>query len=858
MQQDINNLGTYANIAAVWAAYPEGGQEGDYLYIGSTKYRWNKYDQIWENASTVTEGTARKLTELFADVAVNNDLRVGGTLYYHRLKGYDLGLYSTLASLQAEHPSPKVGMWAFVVHPTISGKYQVYQCSTAGEWTLSVSETTLDILDFEQYETTLALMQQIANGAQLAGYRAAESLSDLPTTDVDPTLGWIVGNKLYVYVGSDGDTLNGMYKDCGYLRGAKGDKGDKGDNGTVLDGVTVFSAASSLDGKTTAQKEAMVPDGNAMTENNIRSYGDMTNLFSFTNGSAITAGTGSTATSSQFAYSDYVALLGDVKRIRIKLPRWNTSAGAATGWGIAFYDSSKVYISGVGMEKYRISTSVKSTGDTLEYIIDVPDGASYMRTTYFATTSSFYDNDFYCYFNDAGLEHAGEIWRQAKAYETDLSDINFEEGKAINATNTGSISTSSNFALSDYVAIYGASEIEVTMPKYTSGGGVISGYGTVFFDESRNMIKGISIPIYEDDDVHTYTNRIAVPRNAYYVRVTYWTRSSVYYQPFSMKADGLKPKVNKLSAVADDYEAEKAKAFKFDYKFIGSPSVYRSASTGTGTVSIDYENLCTLYDQLALDYPSIFTREENFGTATGDYELRRYSIAFTPKVFGSSSSVNLWDENLMGRRRIFVCAGVHGDECASTYGVYLSIKEIIESNDDWAVFIKSNFIVDVCPCLNPWGLDHNDRENGNNVDINRDFDDLSQPESQAFASLLQSLPNLYAVIDNHNTVAKYGYLVSGETYKYKYHYSMVSAQLASALHSNFATLYNNTALFPYEGHQITDSTGQTHWYVNNVLGIYGVTSEVPRGDNGTFTNTYKYIEVTKDICINLIMMLGGK
>ncbi len=260
MNQDINNLGTYANIAAVWAAYPEGGQEGDYLYIGSTKYRWNKYDQIWENASTVTEGTARKLTELFADVAVNNDLRVGGTLYYHRLKGYDLGLYSTLASLEAEHPSPEVGMWAFVVHPTISGKYQVYQCSTAGEWTLSVSETTLDILDFERYEEAIALMQEIANGRALTGYRAAQSVSDLPTEDVDPTLGWIVGNHLYIYVEEGGDTLGGLYQDCGQLRGEKGDKGDKGNDAVVLEGV---SLADSME----AVEEAETPSETVPTAN---------------------------------------------------------------------------------------------------------------------------------------------------------------------------------------------------------------------------------------------------------------------------------------------------------------------------------------------------------------------------------------------------------------------------------------------------------------------------------------------------------------------------------------------------------------------------------------------------------------
>jgi hypothetical protein len=85
---------------------------------------------------------------------------------------------------------------------------------------------------------------------------------------------------------------------------------------------------------------------------------------------------------------------------------------------------------------------------------------------------------------------------------------------------------------------------------------------------------------------------------------------------------------------------------------------------------------------------------------------------------------------------------------------------------------------------------------------------------------------------------------------------MISAQLASALKSDLEILYNNTSLYPYEGQQITDEIGQTHWYVNNILDLPCVTSEVPRGDNGTLTNTLKYVEQTKDMCINLIMMLG--
>jgi dienelactone hydrolase len=262
---DINNLGTFSDINAVWAAYPEGGNEGDYLYIGTTKYRWDKYERVWKTAGEVTESPARKLVTSYGDMAVNNDLHVGGTLYYHRLQGYDLGLFASLAALQAAHPTPKVGQWAFVVHPTIEDKYQIYTCETAGTWTLSVSETTLDTLNYPK--ELMDAMQQIADGRALTGYRAFSSLSDLPTTDVDPTLGYLVGRHLYVWVGTGGGVLDGRYQDCGYLRGEKGDKGDKGNTGmSVGDNFEAFSTLEALDGKTTTEKEAMLPDGNSVEE----------------------------------------------------------------------------------------------------------------------------------------------------------------------------------------------------------------------------------------------------------------------------------------------------------------------------------------------------------------------------------------------------------------------------------------------------------------------------------------------------------------------------------------------------------------------------------------------------------------
>lgn len=399
---DINNLGTFASIAAVWAAYPEGGQEGDYLYIGSVKYRWNKYNLLWESAATYTESDARKLTELYADVTVNNDLHVGGTLYYHRMKGYDLGLFSSLTSLQAAYPSPEVGMWAFVVHPSISGKYQLYACSTAGTWTLSVSETTLDVLDFERYEEALALMQELANGAQLSGYRAAEAVSDLPVTDVDPTLGWIVGNHLYVWVGEGGDVLDGKYKDCGVLRGAKGDKGDKGDNGVVLDpeAVTIFNDIDDLYGKTAAEKETYIPDGNITDMLTDRDNAVKADILPYTNLTGVGGNTILSSLSIDPDTKEVVARTGsDADKYKVSYTKGSLPKGsvlhfigtpststASRVWGWTTTNPADYYTEYGTLVGLELTNLYRCSGEaTHDYRIEAPYDGAYLVWRYYST-----------------------------------------------------------------------------------------------------------------------------------------------------------------------------------------------------------------------------------------------------------------------------------------------------------------------------------------------------------------------------------------------------------------------------------------------------------------------------------------
>lgn len=58
-------------------------------------------------------------------------------------------------------------------------------------------------------------------GANLTGYISVASTDDLPD-EGQPTIGYLCGTNLYLYVGEGGDTKDGKYQNCGGFRGPEG------------------------------------------------------------------------------------------------------------------------------------------------------------------------------------------------------------------------------------------------------------------------------------------------------------------------------------------------------------------------------------------------------------------------------------------------------------------------------------------------------------------------------------------------------------------------------------------------------------------------------------------------------------
>lgn len=154
---DKTNLGNFESIEALWSAHPDGGHEGDYCYINGIKYRWNKYDRMWENAGTYTSTPGRETKTFDGDVNIQNNLTVAGTLRAKRIKQPCMGLFSTEAALKAYWPDPAVGMYAVV---GTESPFVIYHCEQDGVWTNTGIETTgFDPLDLTEINAAIAALQ---------------------------------------------------------------------------------------------------------------------------------------------------------------------------------------------------------------------------------------------------------------------------------------------------------------------------------------------------------------------------------------------------------------------------------------------------------------------------------------------------------------------------------------------------------------------------------------------------------------------------------------------------------------------------------------------------------------------------
>lgn len=95
-----------------------------------------------------------------------------------------------------------------------------------------------------------------------------------------------------------------------------------------------------------------------------------------------------------------------------------------------------------------------------------------------------------------------------------------------------------------------------------------------------------------------------------------------------------------------------------------------------------------------------------------------------------------------GSIKIFLWSQMHGNESTTTKGLF-DFLNVLKSNTALGDQLLSNFTFCVLPMLNPDGARLYTRENANKVDLNRDSQDLTQPESKLLRATFEDFKPHY-------------------------------------------------------------------------------------------------------------------
>ena len=101
-------------------------------------------------------------------------------------------------------------------------------------------------------------------------------------------------------------------------------------------------------------------------------------------------------------------------------------------------------------------------------------------------------------------------------------------------------------------------------------------------------------------------------------------------------------------------------------------------------------------------------------------------------------------------RRIYLSAGIHGDEPAGP----LAVRELLRAN-----FWPADADLWLCPCLNPTGFPLNQRESSTGLDLNRDYRAPRSAEVRAHVAWLDQQPHFDLTLCLHEDWEAHGFYV---------------------------------------------------------------------------------------------------
>ncbi|SDS43227.1 Zinc carboxypeptidase [Formosa sp. Hel1_31_208] len=92
----------------------------------------------------------------------------------------------------------------------------------------------------------------------------------------------------------------------------------------------------------------------------------------------------------------------------------------------------------------------------------------------------------------------------------------------------------------------------------------------------------------------------------------------------------------------------------------------------------------------------------------------------------------------VGEKKILMWSQMHGNESTTTKAIF-DVLNVICSDEAIAKLIRQNCKVTIIPILNPDGAEAYARLNANGIDLNRDAQNLSQPESKVLKSVFEDV-----------------------------------------------------------------------------------------------------------------------
>ena len=155
--------------------------------------------------------------------------------------------------------------------------------------------------------------------------------------------------------------------------------------------------------------------------------------------------------------------------------------------------------------------------------------------------------------------------------------------------------------------------------------------------------------------------------------------------------------------------------------------------------------------KLGKNHGSYFGETIDIAAVLQDIERAADAANWQPEFLPAGAGVGLrtWSRLVSDpRRRIYISAGIHGDEPAGP----LAVRKLLEDNqwpDDVGIWL--------CPCLNPTGFPLNTRENSQGFDLNRQYLHFEAAETRAHVEWLQRQPAFDVALCLHEDWESHGF-----------------------------------------------------------------------------------------------------